>query len=176
MTLSEDNQKDILAYIMLFLFILVALYFTTSCKVTEYLPGDTVRIENIKTVRDSIVFTKIDSAGYDLLFECDSNNQVILKEFNEYKTKGFKTSFTFKDNRLQLKALIDSLGILHRIIDNYQFKEVIKVNPINEQLKSENYTLELKLAIFKKIALGLGIALLLIGLFWWIKRKLKFVF
>lgn len=149
-------------------YIAILLLLLASCSPCRYVgkhpecfPADTIRIENTKTIRDSIVFTKIDSVGYDLLFECDSNSQVILKEFNEYKTKGISTKFVFKDNRLQLNALIDSLGILHRIIDNYQFKEVVRINPVNEQLKKDFDKLTAKNKTKNKTIFGLIVVILL---------------
>ena len=148
MTLSEDNQRDILAYIMLFIFILVALYFTTSCKTIEYLPGDTITNTEYK-VKIEKEIVRFDS----IVTKTDTFDNIVFRDRTVYQTN--------------TKTKIDTI---------YSDKETIKVNPINEQLKSENYSLVLKLAIFKKIALGFGIALLLIGLFWWIKRKLKFVF
>jgi len=52
-------------------------------------------------------------------------------------------------------------------------KEVIKVNPINEQLIAENEAIALKLEHRNKAVLYLSIALIIILAFWWIKSKFK---
>lgn len=105
-------------------------------------PADTVLIEKNTIIRDSILFTKIDSIGYDILFECDSNNNVLMRELNEQKSKGVVTNVVFKDNRLILTAQTDSIKSLLRIIENLEKKETSKVNPINAELKAENERLK----------------------------------
>lgn len=171
MTLSENNQKDILAYIMLFLFILVALYFTTSCSPCNYVskhpecfPADTVLIEKTIIQRDSFSYVEPDSLSLSLLFECDSNNNVLIKELSDAKSKGFITKYIFKDNRLNLTAYIDSIAILNKIIETTKSKEIIKVNPLNEQLKKDNDKLTQRNETKTKVIIGLIAAILLMSL------------
>lgn len=59
------------------------------------------------------VYLSPDSALMTALFECDSNNRVILKAYDELKSKGMETGLHFKDGRLdyQAKAKPDTVYI-----------------------------------------------------------------
>jgi len=103
----------------------------------ELFPADSVVITNTKETHDSIYFTKPDSLAIEMLFECDSNNQVLMRELNEIGSKGIKTKIVFKDNKLQINALVDSLEMLNRTIKELSTKETTKINPINIELKKQ---------------------------------------
>jgi len=145
MTLSEQQGKDILAYIMLFLFILIALYFTTSCKTIEYLPGDTIREIEYKTKFEKEI-VRFDS----IITKTDTFANIVFRDRTVYQTKE--------------NTKIDSV---------YTDREVIKVNPLNEQLKKDNDKLSNKLENRNRLALYLSIALIVLCAFLWVRSKFR---
>lgn len=135
----SNAKKDISLVIFIIIVVAFGLFLATSCKTIQPLPvSDTVRIENTVIQIDSFSYTETDSILISLLFECDSNNNVLIKALNEAQTKGFRTKYIFKDNRLDLTAYIDSMAILHKLINDTKSKEVIKQNPMDAVLYAEN--------------------------------------
>lgn len=55
---------------------------------------------NLVTERLVPVYLPPDSALLTALFECDSNNRVILKAYDELKSQGMNSRLTFEDGRL----------------------------------------------------------------------------
>ncbi len=55
---------------------------------------------NLVTERLVPVYLPADSALLTALFECDSNNQVILKAYDELKSQGMNSHLTFENGRL----------------------------------------------------------------------------
>jgi hypothetical protein len=58
----------------------------------------------------------VDSAEFHARFECDSLNNVILKEFSEYKTKGMESQFAITHSQLAYKMITktDTVYIMAR--------------------------------------------------------------
>lgn len=50
------------------------------------------------------VYISPDSALLTALFECDSNNQVILRQMEEWKGKSMESDLSFENGRLDYKA------------------------------------------------------------------------
>lgn len=57
-------------------------------------------------VRERVVKVPVpaDSALLSALFECDSNNRVILKAYNELKSRNVESRLSFEDGRLDYSA------------------------------------------------------------------------
>jgi len=115
----------------------------------ECFPADTIRIEKEKISYIDRV-QKIDSIIFEKI-PCDPVDSFI-----------YTTKVIYRTNTL---TKIDTI---------LSDKEVIKVNPINEQLKAKNDTLQSKLENRNRLALYLSIALIIIIAIWWVKSKLKF--
>lgn len=67
---------------------------------SQVLPG------NLVTERLVPVYLSPDSALMTALFECDSNNRVILKAYDELKSKGVETGLNFENGRLDYQAKV----------------------------------------------------------------------
>jgi hypothetical protein len=59
---------------------------------------------NIATERLVPVYLSPDSALLSALFECDSNNKVVMKAYNELKSAGVESSLSFDNGKLDYKA------------------------------------------------------------------------
>jgi len=143
MTLSEQQKHDPLHSIMIILLIIAVVYFTTSCKTIEYLPGYTIReIEyKIKFEKEIVRFDSI-------VTKTDTFSNIVFRDRTVYQTKEH--------------TKIDSV---------YLDKEVIKENPINQKLQKDNDKLTNKLENRNRLALYLSIALIILAVFMWIKSK-----
>jgi len=143
---------------MKLLYITTTLLFLVGCNPCKYVskhqecfPADTVKQIEYKTKYIKEYITN-DSIVYQTE-PCNPKDSLVYRTKTEYRTKNI--------------IKVDTI---------YSDKEVIKVNPLNEELKSENSALKSKLTNRNKQTLALGIVILLIGFGWWLKRKLKFVF
>ena len=93
-------KKSILALTL----ILLAL-FVMSCGGLKNAKGTPVNPpDNIAMERLVPVYLSPDSALLTALFECDSNNQVIMKAYNELKSAGVESSLSFDNGKLDYKA------------------------------------------------------------------------
>jgi len=83
------------------IFILLAII--SGCKTQKIQP---IPVTTKITVTEKLVpvFIPPDSASIFALFECDSNYNVLLKAFNETKSKGVESSFNFNNGQLNYKA------------------------------------------------------------------------
>jgi len=138
---------------MKYLYITTTLLFLVSCNPCKYVskhpecfPADTVRIVD-KQISYVDRVQKIDSIIFEKI-PCDPVDSFI-----------YTTKVIYRTNQI---TKIDTI---------LSDKEVIKVNPLNEVIKSENTTLKTKLANRNKLAGSLGIILILIAAFWIIKKK-----
>ena len=66
----------------------------------ECYPADTVITTDIVTVTDTLIYIEENQSTLDAWFECDSNNQVLIKKLEE-TISGIKTVTVFKDNVLK---------------------------------------------------------------------------
>jgi len=145
MTLSEQQKHDPLHSIMIILLIIAVVYFTTSCKTIEYLPGDTIREIEYKTKFEKEI-VRFDS----IVTKTDTFDNIIFRDRTVYQTKEH--------------TKIDTV-----ITD----KEVIKMNPLNEQLKKDNDKLSNKVENRTRLSLYLAIALIVIIMFLLIRSKFR---
>lgn len=122
----KNRDKLIFALIAwgtLFLIIL------SGCK-TAQVPVKEVPVQYKERVVERLVPVELpqDSSSVLALFECDSLNNVIMKELNEVKTKRIQTAYTYRDGALsyRLNAIPGIINV--RATDSIVLKEVpIKV-------------------------------------------------
>jgi len=168
------NTKKDTAF-AIFIVLIFAFAFFMSCKPAQIIHvTDTITTEKKVIQRDSFSYTEPDSISISLLFECDSNNNVLIKALNDAQSKGMDTKYIFKDNRLILTAYIDSMAILHKLIESEKSKETVKHDPqdaiLISDLTKKNTLLEQKASNKNKI-IGALIALIVIlgALYKWFK-------
>jgi len=135
---------------LLFLSVLFAVASCNPCKYVakhqECFPADTVKEKETTTVHDTVEWLTLDSTAIEALFECDSTNQVLIKELNEHKGKGSKTTIVYRNNRLRISLYTDSIAQLKRIISKEKSTVRYIVNPVNENLKKQTEKLQNRLA------------------------------
>ncbi|MHB9003514.1 MAG: hypothetical protein ACYC6C_05560 [Coriobacteriia bacterium] len=80
--------------------LLLLVLFIVGCKTTQYVP-----IETKTEVRERIVPVDVpaDSSSYFALLECDSLNQIYIKELHEQKTEHVTDTFVLYKNKLLVK-------------------------------------------------------------------------
>lgn len=84
--------------------ILLAL-FVMSCGAQKNAKGVPANLPgNLITERLVPVYLSPDSALLTALFECDSNNRVIMKAYDELKSAGVESSLSFDNGKLDYKA------------------------------------------------------------------------
>ncbi len=111
-----------------------------------------------------------DSTTISALFECDSLNQVQLKELDELKAKGWQSSFYFNDGLLQykLKQPPDTIYIPGK--DRYIYQDV-PVEVVKEVIVYKQTDFQIVCCWFGRLlmgllAVGLGIGIITIVLKW----------
>jgi len=114
-----------------------------GCKVKQpiYVPiHDSTSVESTETITDYPTWTIPDSAYWRLAFECDSNFNVLLKEYNSLNS-GIGEKIQIKEimvyredktkvNQLQvdISVIIDSLEVQNRTIEKLRNeKQVVQV-------------------------------------------------
>ena len=84
--------------------ILLVLY-VTSCGTQRNAKGTPANLpDNLVTERLVPVYLSPDSALLTALFECDSNNQVVMKAYNELKSASVESNLSFDNGKLDYKA------------------------------------------------------------------------
>lgn len=144
----KSTKLFIALFAIFFIFFMLLLSCNPCKNIAKYercFPVDSILIEKTVIQRDSFTFTEPDTLSMQLLFECDSNNNVLIRELNNTSSKGIDVKYIFKDNRLNLTAYVDSIAILNKLIETTKNKEIIRTNPLNEQIKSERDKLADKL-------------------------------
>ena len=102
-------------------------------------PQSQVQVKTIEKEVEKLVPYALppDSAAIEALFECDSLNQVQLKELNELKAKGWQTNFSFINGLLKYKMHQPSDTIYITGKDKYIYQdvpiEVVKEVPVYKQ-------------------------------------------
>ena len=88
---------------------------------------------NLVTERLVPVYLPPDSALLTALFECDSNNRVILKAYDELKSQGMNSHLTFEDGRLDynLEAVHDTVYLPAKDSIVYVPQEVEVIKEVN---------------------------------------------
>lgn len=127
-------------FIPLFIVLFIASF---GCKTTQQIPiHDSTTVEQTETVEDTYTYTEVDSILYSFLFECDSNYQVLLKEYESVNT-GIKDKVEIKevirwrtDNTkvtqlsVNIQGLIDSIAIRDRTIERLKNRVEIREIPV----------------------------------------------
>jgi hypothetical protein len=112
------------------LILLIALC-ATSCGVQRSLPLSRLP-EDVVTERLVSVFLPTDSATLYALFECDSDKQVVLKEYNELKSRSVQSDLTFEKGKLDYKIIAVHDTVYLRAQDRIVYKPVpVPSEPVN---------------------------------------------
>lgn len=100
---------------VLFIVLLVISSCATQKKVTERIPVIKERI--VEKLVPYVIPS--DSAAIRARFYCDSLNQVRLRDFNELKSAGVASDFSFSNNELKYSAKVihDTLYLIEKTID-----------------------------------------------------------
>jgi len=145
------------------IYIICIIILFASCNPCKYVAkhpecymSDSVIITETKTETITKIVLEPDSLSMKFLFECDSNNNVLIRENSELKTKGLNVIYRFKNNTLDLSVFTDSIEHLNKLIEITKGKEVIKMNPINDVLKAENEKLLQKNKLKGKLLVFMG--------------------
>jgi hypothetical protein len=167
---------------MKYITIILLAFLIASCNPCRYVarhqecfPPDSVNQTSTQTVIDHSDNSAPDSSLFDALFLCDSANRALMKEVHELKSNGVTTTVSFQDNHLTIKTKTDSLRYRTRTVTNTVIKEVVKINPVNAELKRQNEKYEKKIQrknVWLKITGGsLAVLIILIALYIWFKLK-----
>lgn len=121
-------------YLILFVSLLTFSSCVTKKKCSKRYPA---KVEII--YKDSLVFKdsliqvlKRDTLVQTIKLECDSNNNVVIRDFKSKGQKTIKSNVTLKDNILTTQCIIDSMSVSikwneHHIIDKKKEVETIEV-------------------------------------------------
>lgn len=125
-----------------------------ACKTQQ--PQSQVQIKTIEKEVEKLVPYALppDSTTINALFECDSLNQVQLKELDELKAKGWQSSFYFNNGLLQykLKQPPDTIYIPGK--DRYIYQDV-PVEVVKEVIVYKQTDFQIVCCWFGKIFMGL---------------------
>ena len=170
------NRVEIVFKIITLLALAALFTVITSCdpcrNIAKYncIPADTIYSMTTEKIHDSVFYTQMDSAFYDIYFECDSNNQVLISQLNEKVTPGIETKVIYRDNKISLRLYTDSMQLLNRTIEKLsEAKKTVK-NPVNlkcqDDLKKAQKKIERKkwLTWYFFITLGIVIFVIVIKL------------
>lgn len=145
--------------------IVLLILFLSACSPCKYVQkhaGDCIKETQKDTViqkdsiiiKDSVTIIKTDSSFIKLLLDCDSTNNVIIKQMEVIQGSNFKTNFVIKDNVLKITTLQDSIIVLNKLIEKYKSQLsnsiTVKENPINIELQNKVSNLESKNSKLKK--------------------------
>ena len=108
----------------------VFILFFVGCKTPDPIVlHDSTSVGEQTSTEDTYTYTEVDSLLYSFLFECDSNYNVLMKEYENLNT-GIREVVTVKEvpkyyedktrvNRLRvdITVLVDSIAILNRTVE-----------------------------------------------------------
>lgn len=84
--------------------IIATLFFAIILSVTACNRKIFVPVHTTRTIIDTIVQNRVDSALLDAVFECDSVNNVLIKKMKYSKSQSATQVFEFQDNNLKIKT------------------------------------------------------------------------
>lgn len=119
----------------MFIFLLVTLLLF-SCKSPQ--PVSQVPIVEREKIVERLVPVAVpaDSTAIFALFECDSLNNVIMKQLAEHKSKGVESDFSFNDGRFNYNAKTKPDTVYIPVADSVKYKEipveVVRTVKVNE--------------------------------------------
>jgi len=98
---------------------------------------DSVQVNRIDTVFNTVVERIQDSAELTLRLDCDSMSRMIVQENKLINGKYVKIAYRLKDNELKLRAFIDSLDLVKSElrIEKSKIKEVVKYVQVKDPKK-----------------------------------------
>lgn len=111
----------------------------SSCKAPQ--PVSQVPIVEREKIVERLVPVTLpaDSTALFALFECDSLNNVIMKQLAEHKSKGVESDFSFSDGRFDYNAKTKPDTVYIPVIDSTKYKEIpveveriVKVNELTK--------------------------------------------
>ncbi len=94
---------------MRFSFSLILVLFLTGCKTPQPVVQHTVTVK--ETLRDTTVIVEPDTASVKALLECDSLNQVVMKELDVVKGRKIAPQVKFRDRVLEITMPVDSEAV-----------------------------------------------------------------
>lgn len=125
-TFVEENKKQVsvAGYVVTMVFIILAMSFFASCKSPQ--PVTQVPIKTLEKAVERLVPVPMpaDSTFFYALLECDSMNNVVLKQLKEQKSKGIESDFTFNDGRLDYNAKVKPDTVYIAAKDSIIYKEI----------------------------------------------------
>lgn len=120
-----------------------------------------IPVETKTTIRTRLVpvYLKPDSSYLQMLFECDSLNEVFLREMSEQKTENVQSEFSLTNNRLTYKTKFIHDTVFITVVDTI----IVKDKPIQIPVMVKVNELEpWQRFLMWAGAIGLGLLLLLI--------------
>lgn len=148
---------------------------TTTVTTKTELEKDTTFIEKIQVIHDTTIKFLPDSTSLRLYLECDSNNNVILKEIQELKSGNkIKQEFKFKDGQLDVKNYINEDSIKVYWQSYYEKEYIERIHKTDStsfiNIKKEEIKKQSPFALIKWLAIAF-VTGLIIGLTkkYWIK-------
>lgn len=159
--------------------ILIIIAFLTVCGCSQRVIAPSLSvIENEKeavkeTLRDTVVMVRPDSTILSALIECNETGEARLKEIRQLRNSNRAvTSLDMRDNRIEVRTIVDSLGIYLTFKDRYResvrtrtekIVETKEVNVLNWRQK-----ILIRIGAFSMIIAGLYALFLIL-----IKPRLK---
>lgn len=146
--------------------LIILVVFFAGCKVKT--PIVQVPIKTIERRVSTLVpiFVGNDSASISALLECDSLNNVILKDLAEAKSKNMKSDFSFEDGRLNYNAKTER-DTVYIPSDTVFFDKEI---PVTVEVVKKEYRMNKVQTVFFYIGL-----ITAMGLLSWLVIKLKII-
>ena len=123
-----------------YLIILFAVVLLVGCKIQQPSVIE-VPIQYKEKIVERLVPVNVpaDSSAITALFECDSLNQVVLKQLDEEKTKRIQSAFNFNNGKLNYKTITEHDTVFVAVTDSTIYKEVpvkVEVPVITNKLTS----------------------------------------
>lgn len=138
-----------------FLFILLAVLLLAGCKSRP--PQRQVPIVEKEQIRERQVPVAIpaDSMTLKALFECDSLNNVVLKQMSDNATAAWQTAFEFYNGLFSLKIKQPPDTVFVPVVDTTRYKEIPVEVPVPYEVEKPVY-IPKDLSTWQKIRLTLG--------------------
>lgn len=109
-----------------------------SPKIVQPISQETI-IENTvekEIPRDTVIIIQPDSTILSALVECNERGEARLKEIEQLRnSQRSQTSIKMDDNRLEVKTVIDSIGIYLTYRERYKEKEKIQTITVTETVE-----------------------------------------
>lgn len=113
------------------IYLLSILCFALGCGPARLVPSreaECIRaVVEREVVRDTVVVVEADSSLMSALVECDSTGRARLKEIEQLRSsERINTSIAMDNNRLNVKSVVDSMGIYLTLKDRYREETAVK--------------------------------------------------